>query len=62
MQSVTRGGVPVEVGGEFPVVGDTAPAFTLTDAELKELSLADFAGQRKVLNIIPSVDTKTCAM
>ncbi|MGM8931489.1 thiol peroxidase [Salinicola halophyticus] len=62
MQSVTRGGVPVEVGGEFPVVGDTAPAFTLTDAELKDLTLSDFAGQRKVLNIIPSVDTKTCAM
>jgi thiol peroxidase len=62
MQSVTRGGVPVEVGGEFPAVGDTAPAFTLTDAELKDLTLSDFAGQRKVLNIIPSVDTKTCAM
>ncbi|OLO03922.1 thiol peroxidase [Salinicola socius] len=62
MQSVTRGGVPVEVGGEFPTAGNTAPAFTLTDSELKELSLSDFSGRRKVLNIIPSVDTRTCAM
>ena len=62
MQSVTRGGVPVEVGGDFPVVGETAPAFTLTNGELEDVSLSDFAGRRKVLNIIPSVDTRTCAM
>ncbi|MDH4573712.1 thiol peroxidase [Salinicola acroporae] len=62
MQSVTRGGVAVEVGGDFPTVGDSAPDFTLTNAELEEVSLADFSGRCKVLNIIPSVDTKTCAM
>ncbi|KAA0020681.1 thiol peroxidase [Salinicola corii] len=62
MQSVTRGGVAVEVGGNFPAVGDRAPAFTLTNAELEEVPLADFSGRRKVLNIIPSVDTRTCAM
>lgn len=62
MQSVTRGGVAVEVGGDFPAVGDRAPAFTLTNAELEEVSLADFSGRCKVLNIIPSVDTRTCAM
>ncbi|WP_106418223.1 thiol peroxidase [Salinicola tamaricis] len=62
MQTVTRGGEPVEVSGRFLEKGDKAPPFTLTDAELKDVQLDDYAGKRKVLNIIPSIDTKTCAM
>jgi len=62
MQTVTRGGEAVDVSGRFPEVGDKAPPFTLTDAELKDVALGEYAGKRKVLNIIPSVDTKTCAM
>ncbi|GHB23861.1 thiol peroxidase [Salinicola rhizosphaerae] len=62
MQTVTRGGVAVEVGGRFPQVGESLPSFTLTNDALEEVGTADFAGKRKVLNIIPSVDTKTCAM
>jgi len=30
-------------------------------ADLSDKSLADFAGKRKVLNIVPSLDTPTCA-
>jgi thiol peroxidase len=29
--------------------------------DLKDVSLADFAGKRKVLNIVPSLDTSVCA-
>lgn len=61
MSQVTLGGEPVDVAGNFPAVGDTAPALTLTNAELADVTLADSAGKRKVLNIIPSVDTPTCA-
>jgi len=32
------------------------------DKDLKEISLQDYAGQKVVLNIFPSVDTPTCAM
>lgn len=59
--SVTLKGNPVEVHGEFPAVGATAPEFTLVGVDLADVSLSAFAGQRKVLNIFPSVDTPVCA-
>ena len=61
MANVTLGGNPIEVGGQFPTAGSKAPAFTLVGADLKDVSLADFAGKRKVLNIVPSLDTPVCA-
>jgi thiol peroxidase len=54
-------GNPVHVDGQFPKVGDKAPAFKLIAGDLSEKTLADFAGRRKVLNIFPSVDTGVCA-
>lgn len=59
--SVTLGGAPVTLFGTFPTVGQTAPEFTLVDKDLKDLSLQSFAGKRKVLNIVPSLDTAVCA-
>lgn len=59
--SVTLKGNPVDVQGHFPAVGSTAPDFTLVGADLADVPLAAFAGQRKVLNIFPSVDTPVCA-
>lgn len=56
----TLGGTPVTLYGTFPTVGQTAPAFTLVNKDLKDISLSDFAGKRKVLNIVPSLDTPTC--
>jgi len=47
--------------GQFPAAGAKAPAFTLVGKDLKDVSLADFAGKRKVLNIVPSLDTPVCA-
>ena len=61
MATVTFKGNPIEVAGDFPKVGDTAPAFTLVGTDLKDVSLQDFAGKRKVLNIVPSLDTPVCA-
>lgn len=61
MSTVTLGGNPIDVTGPFPTKGDAAPALTLTGADLQEVSLANFAGHRKVLNIVPSLDTPTCA-
>jgi thiol peroxidase len=59
--SVTLGGAPVTLFGTFPTVGQIAPEFTLVDKDLKDLSLQSFAGKRKVLNIVPSLDTAVCA-
>lgn len=62
MSNVTLGGNAIDIGGDFPERGQQAKAFTLTTQELADVGLGDFAGKRKVLNIIPSVDTPTCAM
>ena len=61
MANVTLGGNAITVSGNFPKKGDTAPDFTLTAKDLKDVGLKDFAGKRKVLNIVPSLDTPVCA-
>jgi thioredoxin-dependent peroxiredoxin len=60
MSSVTLGGNPVNVAGTFLKAGASAPEFSLTGKDLKDVGLKDFAGKRKVLNIVPSLDTPTC--
>lgn len=61
MSTVSLGGSPIEVAGDFPQPGETAPPLTLTGTDLKDVDLESFAGKRKVLNIVPSLDTPTCA-
>jgi len=60
--TVTLGGNPITVAGDFPKVGDTAPDFKLVSGDLSEVSLSDFSGKKKLLNIVPSLDTGVCAM
>jgi thioredoxin-dependent peroxiredoxin len=60
MASVTLGGNPVTVNGSFLTPGSTAPDFTLTGTDLKEVKLQDYSGKRKILNIVPSLDTPVC--
>ncbi|MDN7131628.1 thiol peroxidase [Halomonas sp. MC140] len=62
MQQITRAGEPVDVAGTLPAEGQAAPVMTLTNTNLQDVTLETYAGKRKVLNIIPSVDTPTCAM
>lgn len=61
MTTVTLKGNPFRVDGTLPAVGGTAPALTLTSGELADVTLANYAGKRKLLNIVPSLDTPTCA-
>lgn len=61
MSAVTFKGQPIGIDGQFPAVGTAAPAFSLVGADLSDVGLAKFAGQRKVLNIFPSIDTGVCA-
>ena len=62
MATITLHGNPINTNGDLPTVGSTAPDFTLTNGELGEVSLADFDGKKKVLNIFPSIDTGICAL
>ena len=59
--NVTLGGNPIQIGGTLPQPGNAAPAFKLIAKDLSDVTLENFAGQRKVLNIFPSIDTPTCA-
>jgi thiol peroxidase len=61
MAKVTRGGTPTTTNGELPAVGSTAPDFTLVDKDLNNVTLADFKGKKKLLNIVVSLDTGFCA-
>ena len=61
MTTITLEGNPINTNGELPAVGSTAPDFQLVNTEMGDMSLADFAGKRKLLNIVPSLDTGICA-
>ena len=61
MANIKLGGNPIHTVGELPKKGDRAPDFKLTRGDLKDVSLADYAGKKKILNILPSLDTGVCA-
>jgi thiol peroxidase len=61
MATVRLGGNATRTNGELPAVGSTAPGFTLVNSELKTVGLGDYAGKKKVLSIVPSLDTGVCA-
>jgi len=61
MAKITLKGSPINTTGELPAKGSVAPDFTLVKLDLSETILADYKGQRVVLNIFPSIDTGVCA-
>ncbi len=62
MATITLKGNEIHTNGELPAVGSTAPDFKLVDVDLNDLTLADYAGKKKLLNIVPSLDTPVCAV
>ena len=60
MATVMLKGNPVRVSGNLPGKGASAPEFKLTGKDLVDVTLKNYAGKRKVLNIVPSLDTPTC--
>jgi len=59
---VTLKGNPIKIEGTFPKVGQKAPPFSLVNRDLQDVTLANYAGKKKVLNIVPSLDTPVCAI
>ncbi|HMO04071.1 MAG TPA: thiol peroxidase [Kiritimatiellia bacterium] len=62
MATITLKGTPINTVGDLPAVGSTAPTFSLCAADLQDVGLAAYAGKKKILNIVPSLDTGICAM
>jgi thiol peroxidase len=61
MAKITLKGNPIETVGSLPTVGSKAPDFKLTKGDLSDVGLGDFAGKKKLLSIVPSLDTGVCA-
>ena len=61
MATITLKGNEIHTNGELPALGSQAADFKLVDAELGDRTLADYAGKKKLLNIVPSLDTPVCA-
>ena len=61
MATVTLQGNQFNTSGELPAVGSAAPDFHLVDGKLNDVHLADYSGKKRILNIVPSLDTPTCA-
>lgn len=61
MALITVKGTPIKITGNLPPVGSQAPDFTVTKTDLSDIHLKNYCGKRIILNIFPSLDTKTCA-
>ena len=61
MATVTLKGNPIHTNGDLPRVGTQAPSFKLVDGKLNDVTLEAYKGKKKILNIVPSLDTTTCA-
>lgn len=61
MTTITRKGVDIEISGNLPPIGSSAPSFSLVSTDLSDCRLSDFTGKKVILNIFPSIDTPTCA-
>src|SRR5271170_4367432 len=62
MANITLKGNPIHTSGNLPSVGSKAPDFQLVDGELNDRSLKDYKGRRKLISIVPSLDTSTCSI
>jgi len=47
--------------GELPRIGSHAPDVSLVNTKLQNVSLANWMGMRKIMNIFISIDTNVCA-
>lgn len=47
--------------GDLPTVGSRAPDVSLVNTRLQNVSLANWMGKRKIMNIFVSIDTSVCA-
>jgi len=62
MAKITLKGNPVHTNGDIPKTGSKLHDFTLVDKDLKEHSLSDFKGKKKVIYTAPSLDTSVCLL
>jgi len=62
MTTITLKGNQIHTSGHLPEKDSIAPDFQLTGTDLQEIGLDAFPGKKKILNIVPSLDTGICAL
>ena len=60
MARFTIKGKAFSTNGDLSAVGSDAPDFTLTDSRLKNQTLSNFKGKKKLIYIVSSLDTDVC--
>lgn len=60
MAEISLHGTPIQTCGDLPKVDSAAPDFSLVNTKLEDVSLDAFPDKKKLLNIIPSIDTPVC--
>ncbi len=58
---VTFSGKPVTLGGTPVKPGDPAPDFLATDNMMQPVTLSNYEGKKRIISVMPSVDTGVCA-
>jgi len=61
MHKIVFNGSNYETAAELPSIGSRAADFSLVSTDLSDVTLANWMGKRKILNIFPSIDTPICA-
>ena len=62
MAKITLKGSPIHTNSSLPLQGSKAHDFQLADADLHNRSLKDYAGKRKLIYTVPSLDTSVCSL
>lgn len=62
MAKITLKGSPIHTVGSLPQVGVVAPDFRLVGQDLSDVTLKNFKGKKKILSIVPSLDTAVCSI
>ena len=62
MAKITLQGNEINTNGNLPEIGSAAPDFVLVNKDLENVSLSTFPGKKKILSIVPSLDTPVCAI
>jgi len=62
MAIITLKGTKIRTNGNLPPIRSKAPDFKLVDQELTDRSLKDFKDRKKLLYIVPSLDTSVCSL
>lgn len=61
MTQVTFKNNPITLLGEQVEVGNVAPDFSVLANDLSPRSLADYEGKKKLISVVPSIDTGVCS-